>query len=62
MPRRNKTGPEGQGPMTGRGLGDCNLENNDNQKEIKNIVKKPLLGRRLGIGRRSAKGLRNRGR
>ncbi len=23
MPGRNKTGPFGQGPMTGRGLGDC---------------------------------------
>ena len=23
MPRGNKTGPEGQGPMTGRGLGYC---------------------------------------
>ena len=23
MPRRDKTGPEGEGPKTGRGLGDC---------------------------------------
>lgn len=23
MPGNNKTGPEGQGPMTGRGLGPC---------------------------------------
>ncbi len=23
MPRRDKTGPAGQGPITGRGLGDC---------------------------------------
>ena len=24
MPRRNGTGPAGQGPLTGRGLGNCN--------------------------------------
>ncbi len=24
MPRLDKTGPEGKGPKTGRGLGDCN--------------------------------------
>ena len=23
MPRGDKTGPDGQGPQTGRGLGDC---------------------------------------
>ena len=23
MPRRDKSGPAGQGPLTGRGLGDC---------------------------------------
>jgi len=23
MPRRDKTGPEGKGPRTGRGLGPC---------------------------------------
>lgn len=23
MPGRNKTGPSGMGPMTGRGMGDC---------------------------------------
>ena len=24
MPRKDGTGPEGQGPMTGRGTGNCN--------------------------------------
>ncbi|QWC00100.1 DUF5320 domain-containing protein [Mycoplasmatota bacterium] len=24
MPRRNETGPMGNGPMTGRGMGPCN--------------------------------------
>ena len=23
MPNRDRTGPEGKGPVTGRGLGDC---------------------------------------
>ena len=23
MPRKDKTGPKGEGPKTGRGLGDC---------------------------------------
>lgn len=27
MPRRDKTGPNGAGPMTGRGLGNCNNTN-----------------------------------
>lgn len=27
MPRRDKTGPQGQGTMTGRGLGTCNNSN-----------------------------------
>jgi hypothetical protein len=26
MPRRNGTGPQGDGPMTGRGLGNCSGE------------------------------------
>jgi len=26
MPARDKTGPRGEGPMTGRGFGDCNPE------------------------------------
>ncbi|MFP4456734.1 MAG: DUF5320 domain-containing protein, partial [Clostridia bacterium] len=25
MPRLDKTGPKGQGPMTGRAMGSCNL-------------------------------------
>jgi hypothetical protein len=26
MPRLDKTGPSGQGPLTGRGFGECNQE------------------------------------
>ena len=29
MPRRDKTGPEGKGPMTGRGKGKCKEEDKD---------------------------------
>jgi len=27
MPQRDKTGPEGKGPRTGRGLGSCSKKN-----------------------------------
>lgn len=30
MPRFDGTGPQGKGPMTGRGLGKCNPKNNQN--------------------------------
>lgn len=47
MPRGNKTGPEGKGPMTGRGLGSCTGENPTNS----NYSTFGLgLGRRLGRG------------
>ena len=49
MPRGDKTGPEGQGPMTGRGLGDCSRQSNDNQQ-----------GR--GFGRGFGRGNASRGR
>ena len=38
MPNRDKTGPEGKGPKTGRQMGDC--------KDAK-----PIAGRGLGRGR-----------
>ena len=28
MPGKDKTGPDGKGPMTGRGLGHCNPNKN----------------------------------
>jgi len=43
MPRFDKTGPEGKGPLTGRGLGKCAedvVKNVDDTAE--NIVKKIL--------------------
>ena len=44
MPRLDKTGPEGKGSKTGRGLGDCN--NNANER--------PGRWWRGGFGRRGA--------
>jgi hypothetical protein len=48
MPRRDETGPDGQGPKTGRQMGDC-----DNAE--------PVFGRGMGYGRRSGfcRGFRN---
>lgn len=42
MPRMDGSGPEGKGPKTGRGLGNCNTEKNEDQ----------FLGLRLGRRRR----------
>jgi hypothetical protein len=64
MPGFDRTGPMGQGSMTGRRLGKCNPDNkaNDNQQEDVNfprgfgrgIGKK--IGRGLGLGRGPRKG------
>lgn len=50
MPNMNQAGPQGAGPMTGRGMGMCN--NAD--------VSTPFYGNRMGRGRRSSCG-RGRG-
>jgi len=42
MPRKDGTGPEGKGPRTGRGLGDCS-----NDEEI--LKQKRKLGKILTI-------------
>lgn len=49
MPGLDKTGPMGQGPMTGRGMGSCNQQLN------------PGRGMGLGLGR-GFRGGRGRGR
>ncbi|MFO8235777.1 MAG: DUF5320 domain-containing protein [Bacteroidales bacterium] len=53
MPGFDRTGPEGQGPMTGRKLGRCNPnapENTDNVNE------RTLPGRGLGLAQRRGRG------
>ena len=42
MPNRDGTGPQGGGPKTGRGLGNCNT--NDNKKWQGWVVAAILLG------------------
>ncbi|MBU0472295.1 MAG: DUF5320 domain-containing protein [Nanoarchaeota archaeon] len=47
MPAQNKTGPEGKGPMTGRGLGPCNTGQGTRR------IYGRGFGRGLGLGRRN---------
>jgi len=61
MPRYDKTGPEGKGPMTGRGLGLCMEEKKKIDEKSEEIVGKLLgeskdmtdkwPGRGMGYGR-----------
>ena len=48
MPNRDKTGPEGKGPKTGRGAGPCGNGNSQNK------VQRPGASRGQGLGRRQA--------
>ncbi len=57
MPGLNQTGPMGQGPKTGRGMGRCNPDNmgktDDEISQIKDSSQEPGqgMGRGLGLGR-----------
>jgi hypothetical protein len=57
MPRFDRTGPNGQGPMTGRGLGNCNpdaIRTQNQDKPIDNEASRPyprFLGWARGFGR-----------
>ena len=57
MPRRDGTGPNGEGPLTGRGLGGC-------QMASKGVPKKDGSGRgkRANRGRGGCQTTRRRGR
>lgn len=44
MPRLDGTGPKGQGPKTGRGLGNCD------PKENTDITKQNLNAKDIGLG------------
>ena len=35
MPRRDRTGPMGKGPLTGKGLGQCKIEGNKMDEYVK---------------------------
>lgn len=47
MPRRDGTGPDGQGPRTGRGAGNCPPKTKDQST----VYPKPSGGRPRGGGR-----------
>ncbi len=49
MPRLDKTGPEGKGPITGRGLGRC--KKNADKENIEQLGQGMALRRRAGGGK-----------
>jgi len=53
MPRGDRTGPQGQGPMTGRGLGKCNPMDRTSVSPKQGGMG---LGRKLGRSRRQGPG------
>ena len=49
MPNRDGTGPNGKGPKTGRGMGNC----------AKNTTSPNQIGRGQGLGRGNGQGRNN---
>jgi len=64
MPRLDRTGPNGAGPMTGRAMGKCNP--NIEQEQERSFLGKVFFrnrgqrGRGRGLGRRTPRGLGRR--
>lgn len=53
MPWRDGTGPEGSGPMTGWGMGNCAPDDQvSRQTPARNYSYRPFPWRRLFLGRR----------
>ncbi len=50
MPNKDKTGPEGKGPKTGRHMGDC--EGAESRPRFGQRLGRRLFGRNGGKGRR----------
>ena len=50
MPRQDGTGPEGKGPRTGRGMGECE---DVESEETKDMPRGRGMGRGRGFGRRN---------
>lgn len=48
MPRQDGTGPKGQGPKTGRGLGNCKPKSTKSSKS--KVVRRPMRGQGQGRG------------
>ncbi len=63
MPRLDKTGPRGLGPMTGRAMGNCNT---DQESDERSFFKRLFFRNRgrgrnaqgRGMGRRTPRGFR----
>ena len=51
MPARDGTGPRGEGPMTGRGLGPCNPYPYEGDEPYIQMYGRPRYGLRSGFGR-----------
>ena len=60
MPRNDNTRPEGRGPMTGRGLGNCNPDNKSDENDTNRLGQRLSSRRGLGLGRKSGGRGRNR--
>ncbi|MFW5914113.1 MAG: DUF5320 domain-containing protein [Bacillota bacterium] len=61
MPNRDHRGPEGQGPMTGRGLGDCRDKKKPPRQEGRGLARghgRNQSGR--GLGKRRGRGFGRR--
>jgi hypothetical protein len=43
MPNRDGTGPEGKGPLTGRGMGDCVIQITSSRQELDFLVNQVQL-------------------
>ncbi|MCG2726139.1 MAG: DUF5320 domain-containing protein [Elusimicrobia bacterium] len=57
MPGRNGTGPDGKGPKTGRGMGNCGTNETD---DVRNTNRQGLgrgRGMGMGLGRGPGKGM-----
>ena len=62
MPRKDGTGPRGEGPKTGRGLGRCNSDRKEPRFKDQEYGGGFGQGRGLGIGRgRGPRNSRGRG-
>lgn len=58
MPRLDKSGPEGQGPLTGRGLGNCSKlsEKEKLEKLGQGLAMRRQSGGGKGLGKRFRNG------
>jgi hypothetical protein len=61
MPNRDGTGPEGKGPMTGRGMGDCVIPITSSKQELDLLLNQvQLLQAQLDKTRATIKALKRK--